>query len=293
MFNKILVPLDGSRLAELALPHAEVLAGAFNSEVNLLEVCEQKGCPHHHMHQLYTEKLAELVKNHIKKAGPVVTVKPLVLEGKAATEIIGYAEQNDISLIIMATHGRFGIMSWAMGSIADKVLQRVSTPILLIRARAPALKEGKSEMFSKILVPLDGSKTGEAVLPYVSELTKKLKSEVILLQVIASGQHVHTIGGLDYVRFAEQQVESMKASAQQYLKGVSRRFADTRATVRSEVKFGDSATGIIKLADETDTSLVAMSTHGHTGIERWTFGSVTHKVLHGSNTHLLLVRAPG
>ena len=235
--------------------------------------------------------MAKLLRNRIKEVYPAVTVKPVVLDGECAAEIIDYAVKSNISLIIMATHGRSGIMLWAMGSVANKILHNINIPILLIRAKAAAIKKNEGGMFSKILVPLDGSDIGEAVLPHVMELAKGLKLEVTLLQVIAPGIHVHTIGGLDYVNFTEQQIESMQASAKQYLEEVSRKFKGTKATVKYELKLGDPAEEIIKFADETDTYLVAMSTRGHSGIKRWTLGNITHKVLHSGNTHVLLVRA--
>jgi|TARA_B100000315_G_C14488301_1_gene546290 nucleotide-binding universal stress UspA family protein len=147
-------------------------------------------------------------------------------------------------------------------------------------------------MSSKILVSLDSSDIGETVLPHVLELAKGLKLGVTIFQVIAPGIHVHTTGGLDYIHFTEQQIASTKASAKQYLEEVSKKFKETKATVRFELKFGDPAEEIIKFASETDTHLVAMSTHGHSSIGRWTFGSITHKVLHSGNAHVLLVRAP-
>lgn len=298
MLKRILAPLDGSELAELALPYAEELAGTLDSEVELVYVCEPAESQHRHMHQLYIEKMTEQVRSHIRayhtrEASSAAPVKPVILDGDPAAEIIDYAEKNDISFIVMVSHGRSGIMSWVMGGTAVKVLQRISKPVLLIRASTPSPRVSKGEMFKRILIPLDGSDIGEAALPYVKELTSKVESEVILFQVIAPGQHVHTIGGLDYVLFPEQEVEKMKVSAQQYLEGVSRRFAGTKATVRSEVKLGDPATEIIKFADETSTRLVAISTHGRSGIKRWVFGGVAHKVLQAGHTPLLLVRALG
>ena len=156
----------------------------------------------------------------------------------------------------------------------------------------PAPEARRGETFNRILIPLDGSEAGEATLPYIKELTGKLDSEVILFQVVAEGKHAHTVGGLDYVRFTEQQVEAKKESVKQYLEGVSQRFAGTKAMVSTEVKSGDIAQEIINFADETGASLVAMSTHGQSDIERWAFGGITHKVLHHGNTPLLLVRAP-
>ncbi len=298
MFKRILVPLDGSELGELALPYAEELAGALNSEVELVYVCEPAESQYRHMHQLYTEKIAQQVKNHIeayhaRKAILAATVRPVVLDGDPAAEIIDYAEKNDISLVVMVSHGRSGIMPWAMGSAATRVTQRIVKPILFIRASTPNLKVGKGERFNKILIPLDGSENGEAVLPYIKELTNELKSEVTLLQVVAPGQHVHTVGGLDYILFPEEQVEKMREEAMQYLEKVGNKLTDTKATIRSEVKTGQAAKEIIKFADETKTHLVAISTHGRSGVRRWISGSVAYKVMQAGNTPVLLVRAPG
>lgn len=293
MYERILVPLDGSKLAELALPCAEELAGVFNSEVVLIGICEPEESPYSHMCQLYIEKIAEVVGNRIKKVSSTVIVKPVALDGRPAEGIIDYAEKNDVSLIIMASHGRSGIMSWTLGSVANKVLQRTGTPILLIRAKASYLEAGAQGLFNRILVPLDGSDVGEVVLPHVRQLTEKLESEVVLLQVVAPGQHVHTIGGLDYVRFAEQQIESMKAEAKEYLDKVSKRLAGTKGMVRSEVRVGDTTHEIIKFADEANIRLVTISSHGRSGIRQWISGSVTHKILHAGNTPLLLVKALG
>jgi len=293
MYERILVPLDGSKLAELALPCAEELAGVFNSEVVLIGICEPEESPYSHMCHLYIEKIAEVVGNRIKKVSSTVIVKPVALDGRPAEGIIDYAEKNDVSLIIMASHGRSGIMSWTLGSVANKVLQRTGTPILLIRAKASHLEAGAQGLFNRILVPLDGSDVGEVVLPHVRQLTEKLESEVILLRVVAPGQHVHTIGGLDYVRFAEQQIESMKAEAKEYLDKVSKRLAGTKGMVRSEVRVGDTTHEIIKFADEANIRLVTISSHGRSGIRQWISGSVTHKILHAGNTPLLLVKALG
>ncbi len=291
MFKRILVLLDGSKLSEITLPYVEELTGALNSEVVLVSVCEPRESQYRHMHQLYMEKIAELVKSRIKGSG-TVKVKSVVLLGKPAEELVNYIEKKRFSLIIMASHGRSGIMPWSMGSVTNKIIHRISIPILLIRARTPHPKVGSRGLFNKILIPLDGSDSGEAPLPYVRELTQKLKAEVTLLQVVVPGQHVHTVGGLNYVPFIEQQVNLMKADAQQYLEKISRKLTGTEGTIKSEVKVGDVTHEIIKFADEINARLVAISTHGHSGIGQWIFGSVAHKVLQAGNTPVLLVRVP-
>jgi len=291
MYERILVPLDGSKLAEQVFPSVVELARAFSSEVVLVGVCEPEESEYGQACRLYINNEAKQLRNSME--GSSANVRAVALAGKAAEQIIDYAEKNDVSLIIMASHGRSGIMPWTLGSVANKVLQRIDIPILLIRAKTPRLEAGAQGLFNRILVPLDGSDAGEAILPYARQLTEKLKSGVILLQVVAPGQHVHTIGGLDYVRFTEDHLKLTRADAKQYLEKAGRKLTGTEGIIRLEVKIGDAAQEIIKLADETNTSLIAMSTHGHSGIRQWIFGSVTHKILQAANTPILLAKAPG
>jgi nucleotide-binding universal stress UspA family protein len=125
----------------------------------------------------------------------------------------------------------------------------------------------------------------------VVELTKRLESEVILFQVVEAGKHVHTIRGLEHIPFKDRDMDAMKISAQKYLAGIGSKLAGTKATIRSEVSVGDCAREIIKFADEANCRLIAMASHGHSGIEAWIHGSVTYKILQASNTPLLIVRA--
>ena len=289
MWKKILVPLDGSDLAELALPYAEELANAFKSEVILLNVCETAESRYRHMHELYVKDVADRVKGRIKK------VSPVVVSGKAAGEIISYAEKNDVGLIIITSHGRSGIMSWATGSIASKLLQAAAMPVLLVRAAKPKRKAQQEVLLNRILLPLDGSVAGEAAVECVAELMSRLKSEVTLFGVISSGQHIRSVGGLDYIHYPREQLEMFKNQAEEYLDGVYRRLKRRKGTVSITVRVGagDVGQGILKFAEETGISLIAISSHGHSGIEKWVFGSIASKVVQGSKSPVLLVKALG
>lgn len=296
MYERILVPLDGSKLAEAALPYAEELAGMLDSEVCLLGVCEPDQSQFSHMYQLYIEQMAELVKRHIgdyyKKEGAEAKVKPIITCGEPAEEIISYSEKNDISLVIATTHARSGIRGWMMGSVANRLLREMRAPVILIRSIVPHPEVGTRGLLSKIVVPLDGSKAGEASLPWVEGLAVKLEAEVILLQVVAPGQHVHTIGGLDYFLYPEQEIESLEGRAKDYLKKAGAALSHAGCVVRTEVRVGDAAQEIVNTADEISARLVAISTHGHSGIKRWAFGSVADKVLQVGHTPIMLVRTP-
>ncbi len=285
MWEKILVPLDGSDLAELALPYAEELAIAFNSEIVLVYVSEPAESQYRHMHQLYIEEMAGQMRKPIKK------VSPLVLPGRAAGGIIDYAEKNDVSLIIMTSHGRSGITPWVVGGVASKVLHAIRVPLLLIRATKPQPRVVGKHLLNRILLPLDGSEAGEAAVPYIGELMGRLKSEVILLGVVPAGQHMRTVGGLDYILYPEQHLESVKAEARKYLNKVYQRLKSSKGKVRVELRVGDIAREIIKFAEEEGASLIAISSHGHSGIAKWVFGSIANKVVQASKAPVLVVRA--
>ena len=152
-------------------------------------------------------------------------------------------------------------------------------------------------MYDRILVPLDGSRVGEAALPAVEELVVKLtpkgKTEVILFQVISSLAHYVIAGEASVqVPYSEKEIEYIKRKAKQYLDQVGESLKSKGAIVKTKVATGKAAEEIIKAADEMKADLVAMSTHGRSGLSRLTFGSITSKVLRGGSVPVLVVRAP-
>ena len=152
-------------------------------------------------------------------------------------------------------------------------------------------------MRQKILVPLDGSKTGESALPYVEELVSKLslgvKVEVTLFQAVSSLTHYVVAGEAGVsVPYTEIEMEQIKRQAKNYLKKAGEGLISKGANVKVKVGTGNAADEIIKAADEINADLIAMSTHGRSGISRWAFGSVTDRVLRGGSRPVLVVRAP-
>jgi nucleotide-binding universal stress UspA family protein len=290
MWKRILVPLDGSNLAELALAYAEEIAVAFKSELVLLYVNEPKEDQYRHMHKLYMEEVAEGVKERFRKRARVKTV---VLSGEPAEEIIKYTEKNDVSVIIMASHGRSGITGWVMGGVASKLLHTAKVPVMLIRTTKLPKREPREKLLERVLLPLDGSEAGEAAVPYVRKLIDKLGSEVILFEVVAGGQHVRTVGGLDYILYPEPEMELAKTEAKEYLDKLSQRLAVKKGKVSVSLKIGDNVAGdIIKFAKRKKVGLIAISAHGHSGIERWVFGSTASKIVQSSKIPVLMVRTP-
>lgn len=288
MLKKILIPLDGSELGELALVYAKELAGAINLEVQMACATERQDEATHRMCGLYLDKVAERLQTQVKRANPKSNVKTVIVDGDPATALVEYTEKEGIDLLIMMSHGRSGIMPWAMGSTANKVIQRSQTPVLLVRASAQSSKRRPVQVFKKILLPLDGSPMGEAALPYVKAIMQALDCEVILLDVVEVVQHIHTIGGPDHFTYSEQQIEQMKTETTKYLEKVREQFV--KGKTRIILRTGDPAQEIIKLSTEENVNMVAMSSHGKSGITAWVMGSVSNKVLQAGKTPLLLVR---
>lgn len=299
MYEKILVPLDGSEVAQIALPYAEKLAKSLGSQLILIYVSESDEDRYHHMHQFYLQQMSETIKREAesfqdRQSTGTIRVDSVILVGDPAEEIVEYASKQDIGLIVMSTHGRSGIKRWAMGSVADKVLRATRQPIALIRAKgARPDMLGERNILSKILVALDGSKESASIIPYIAELASKIRAEVILLQVIAPDYHIYAAGGPEYGVYAEQQIESMKKFARDYLEEILVKLKQKEIAAKAEIILGTAAETIINFADQANVGLVAMTTHGRSGVSRWAIGSVAERVLRVGNTPLLLVRSPG
>ena len=154
-------------------------------------------------------------------------------------------------------------------------------------------------MYEKILVPLDGSKVGEAALPYVEDLVSKLspevKVEIILLQVLSPTAPYVTTScyAIPEVKHTGEEMELNKKKAEDYLNKIGEALRSKGATVTAKVATGVAADEIVKTAEEIKANLIAMSTHGRSGLSRWAFGSVTDRVLRREGAiPITVVRAP-
>ncbi len=298
LYEKILLPLDGSDLAQQAIPYAEKLAGSLGSQIKLIYVRGPHEDKYSNMHKLYLQKIAEAMKSgaeqYTDKPGrDKIIVESTILAGDPAQEIVDYADKENIDLIVMSTHGRTGITRWALGSVADRVLRATRKPLALIRAKNIRPNTLPKNIINKILVTLDGSAQSEVVIPYVEELASRIKAEVVLLHVLEPSYYVFTVGGFNWDAYSEKQRKSMKAFYTDYLQGIAAKFRKMGITTKYQVIFGIVAEVIIDFSDKVHADFVAMSTHGRSGVNRWVLGSVAERVLRAGNTSLLLVRESG
>lgn len=284
MFGRILVPLDGSIIAEKVFPAVTELAKGFSSEVYIVGICETGDLEETRAYQVYLNNKLEQLKSNL--ADSKASVKLAVLSGKPAEKILKYAETEKINLIIMSSHGRSGIMPWSLGSTVNKVINKAGIPLLVVRAKEIP---DDTRLFSRIIVPLDGSEKSTGVLPFVEALITKIPSQIYIIRVMEGGRHIHTIGGLDYIRFEDRDVNAAQKRAKNYLDNICHNLCGTTGEVSYEVRTGDAAKEIMKYANEKEGSLIIMSSHGHSSVETWVMGSVTSKITEVSQQSIWLI----
>jgi nucleotide-binding universal stress UspA family protein len=307
MYRRMLVPLDGSKLAEVVLPYATELAGRMDLGLFFLHVCSPHDTDGLYKYQLYIDDVAKKAKLQSKKVqdetsastanNNVVEALGEVVVGHTAEEILSYVDKKDIDLILMATHGHSGVKRWVIGSNADKVLRASEVPVWLVRAGVPEKIVHDKWHQRIILVPLDGSPAAESVLPHVETLAKQRGSDmmkVVLLRVceqpFITADYPAASMPLTWTEHVKQMQDHVKEMANQYLIKIQKRLEYSGLKVTSEVFTGKAANEIIDYAHKNPPNLIVMSTHGYSGISRWEYGNVADKVLYGVSSPVFLVR---
>ncbi len=291
MYERILVPLDGSGAAQIVLPYAGEVAAKFGSEIILVSVSESGATDIDHLYRSYLEGITEQVQSQLKDYGAKAGARVYsdVLLGKPADEILHYADRSNVSLIVMATRGSSGRGPWLLGNIAAKVVRATSKPVLLVRKAASYEAIQQKSLVKRILVPLDGSTVGEAAVPHTEALAQALDTEIVLFQVLEPIVMSPEIAEVSVIQAMSVLEESRTTSAFNYLDGVAKPLKERGLRISSAVSSGPPADQIIDYAKANAIDLIAMSTHGRSGIGRWVFGSVTDKVLHAGDTAVLVV----
>ncbi len=309
MYHKMLVLLDGSELAEVVFPYTKELAGRMDLDIILLHVYGPAVRDFAPMHQAYIERSARTIRHQAQevreKLGIEPGAKPLKIRGEIAMgyhadEILRYAEENAVDLILMATHGRSGIKRWVMGSVADKVLQATKVPVLLVRAGLEEETPYDQWPEKTIIVPLDGSEMAESVLPYVEALAKQRATEptnVALLRIceppVTPSYYSPELSGvpLNWGEFMEQETARCKQASGDYLANIAKPLTDKGISVQPQVLVGKAADEIVDFANKNPFSIIVMVSHGRSGLKRLVYGSTAESILLGVTCPMLLVRS--
>jgi len=270
-FQHVLIPLDGSELSLRALAPLRHMFGSDEvGKVTLLRVLLPGDNER--------EVSAELERLVAQLSASGVSADFRLGRGDPSEQIVGRAEELGVDLVAMATHGRSGLTRLLRGSVAERVLRRCPRPLLLLNSRALDTEE-RGEGFNRILVPHDGSELASKVLDYAAALARVYDAGVVLFKV----ENFATDGQHGKLRTVEEIVDTL-TPAKERLIAAGVRSVEARGAIGSE-------TGEILAALETfDVDLLAMTTHGRSGLSRWWMGSVAEALARSAHCPLFLLR---
>ena len=307
MYTRILTPLDGSGASEQVIPFVRSLAAGLSLPTTLLHAIEPEtlSIPHLLNPSLHAEEFAAHRMRHARQyVDPVaaefgklgLTVHTEIPQAEPAIAIVDEAATDPGTLITMSSHGRSGLARWWMGSVTDKVLHLTGNPLLVIRSAAQP-KAPPQTAFESIMVPVDGSELAEEVLPHVVYLSSAMGLAVSLVRVNPSRDYYYrslSIGPSEVSRVTpsyEEFIEIVDGEAEGYLADLEQRLTRQGASsVSTSLLHGPPADTISDLAASTPNNLVAMTTHGRSGVGRLVLGSVAERVVRQSGDPVLLVR---
>jgi nucleotide-binding universal stress UspA family protein len=296
MYRKMLVLLDGSKLAEVVFTYAQELSARLNISLELFHVCDPSEENELPMRQAYIDHMAEVLQKNINEIrskigdeglGKVEKARGKVVVGYPPEVILKYTEENNIDLVMLSTHGRSGVSMWDLGNVTNKVIHASKVPIWMVPVELK--EEIIHDQLAKrpMVVPLDGSAMSEAVIPHAINIARQRGAETDIVLIHVSDINASSFGN----RGALNRIQEEKKEKKKYLEGIVKRIKGEGLNARSEILLGDPAETILNYVKDNPAQLIAMATHGHTGLSSMIFGSVTEHILHlVKKTPILLVK---
>ncbi len=296
MFDHILVPVDGSSLAECVMPHAVALAQAFGARVTLLRVLERVQTADQarsvdplgwHIRKAEAGSYLDGLVARLQKVG--LRTEKALLEGRAAERIIGFARDQNVSLIILSSHGRSGLSGWNISGIVQKIILRACMPTMIVRAYQPMTSDLAGLRYRRLLVPLDCSQRAEYALPLATTLARFHDSQLLLAHVVCRPEMVRRVPPTqEEIELANHLTERNRLEASRCLEQLQARLA---SDVQIHLLVSDNAAATLhELVKQEDVDLVVLSAHGYSGGTKWPYGSVALNFIAYGTTPLLIVQ---
>jgi nucleotide-binding universal stress UspA family protein len=301
MFERILLPLDGSELAESAIPYVSDLAGQLDAEVFLLHVCPPEHQAYLHMHQIYMNSIAAKLSQRISQSSEShqpAKVQSEVITGDATKTIFDYVKLKSISMVAITNIGTSGLRPWTIGNVADKIIRGVGVSTLLVRIKDRNFKIEQKVSIKNILLPLDSSDGSKISVSYAVPLAKKLKATITLFSMTHTSYAQNINGaGMGAAMGAGIGVnwDAIDAASKKYTDEYLQKMEDeikqegVQATHVSAIGL-DAAFEILELEKKIPADLVVMATRGRSSIARWALGSVAEKVLREGGQPILMIK---
>jgi nucleotide-binding universal stress UspA family protein len=273
MYDRILVPTDGSPFAEAAARHGLVIAEAFGASVHVISVTGEKERDERLAKAQAQDAISHLEEFFEQESD--LSYHSVIEHGTPYEAILSHASENDIGLIVMGTHGRRGLSRVLLGSVTERVIRLSNGPVLAV---TPHTIGREWEGYDKILIPTDGSTSATAAVEHGITIAERLGASVRVLCVIKSRTGLPPIG------------DPLRDKAVEVLEAVSERASDRDVSLTTHVQPGIPHEVINNFVSSHGTDLITIGTHGRSGIRRHLFGSVTERVLRTSDAPVLTVR---
>ena len=307
MIGPVIIPLDGSKLAEQAIALGYSIAQRINHDVLLLQVVEKEVNPilAHSDKDIHADELPDYATTQAKAYLQSIVEQLQIADGSSVSyhvafgrpgeQIASVANEREASYVVMSTHGYTGLTRWMMGSVADRVLHLTERPLVLIHPPHNVAYDRLDKQLEtlpdikKIVVPLEGLPLAEQILPYVEQLAQAYgQANIILFHAIPAFP-----AGLVPIQTAKLKQEWLALSqeeAQTYLGNLVNTLRTQGHTVEFAIRVGMPAQEILEYTKEVTADLIMMTTHARDGINRFLLGSVTSRVVQGGKIPVMVIR---
>lgn len=294
MFESILVPLDGSVLAESALPHAVAIAQAYGSRVCLMRVIQPAEDAFDRPVNVLDWEIAKNEagsylahwRDRLRSVG--IACDTALQEGDAAVRVVEFMNAESIDLLVVSSHGKSGLKRWNTGSVVRKIVQNANRSILLVR-EDHAGEDVASARYQRVFVPLDGSARAECAFNSAIPLTRAQRAELVVGHVITRPEMPFQMELTDADRtLADQYAERTASVAKRYLDTLQQRHAD-RITTKVWVK-NNVATALYDMIEEESIDLIVICAHGFSGDRNWPYGGIATVLIEYAPIPLLIIQ---
>ena len=295
MFNRILLPLDRSALAECVLPHAIAVARAFGCPVTLLHVLDTPREPHlrramdplnWQIRKAEAKMYLGELERRLQAAG--LSTDTHILEGFAAEQIIAFSDAHPLPLIILSSHGQSGLSDWGVSGVVQKIALRARAALMIVRAAQPRPADITGLRYQRILVPMDGTPRAESILPAAVLLARAYEAPLMLAHIVQKpAMPRRTPASREDVELADQLVERNQTEATRYLDQLRSRMTEI---VIARVLVSDHlGPALNELVEQEKMDLVLLSAHDRSGQPLGLMGDVVSHLMAFGKTPLVIL----
>lgn len=299
MINHILVPLDGSALAECVIPHTLSVCAALNARVTLLQVLERPRDTgalqpidplKWSLKKHEADRYLDLVMSRFTAAG--LKVERAIQEGSPAECIVNFANNNAADLIALSTHGFSGLSGWNVSSVVQKIISRSHKSTLLIRAYDSRGTKSDKIHYQRLFVGLDCSARAELVMPVAMRLAQFYKASFTVGTVVPKPEIISRFPlSSEDAEMIDRIAERNQKAASHYLQQIQSQYAQAGIDLKTNLAVSENPTAALhKMVEEEQSDMVILAAHGHTGDARWPYGNVTASFIANGNTSLFIMQ---